>query len=241
MSPNQILSNEKEDTPDWLLRYRPGRRFPRKKFFDSRVVYYPAAGADFHPLEIFGLSGSAHCFVMADYWITRYDAEDFIKSAALPGYSCVSLDSISLADVFHPHWTRHFDKELFEEESRQRFSMVTERFAFFAVFEGVDRFGLLYLGFEAVEAYDRLFCQRRSSAPPYGILVQNHAMGGDWNQMSNPKSYVAQLAAEFGRPKWLVGQDDYEIWNDYLAVSDITHGGMHGHARRLFQDKNSKL
>jgi hypothetical protein len=100
---------------------------------------------------------------------------------------------------------------------------------------------LLYLGFEAVEAYDRLFCQRRSPKPPYGILVQNHGMGGDWNQMANPDSYVAQLADEFGRPRWLIGEDGRENWRDYEPVSDITYGGMHSTARRLLLDKKLDL
>jgi hypothetical protein len=59
-------------------------------------------------------------------------------------------------------------------------------------------------------------------------------MGGDWNQMANPDSYVAQLADEFGRPRWLIGEDGRENWRDYEPVSDITYGGMNSTARRLF-------
>ena len=237
MSPHSILSKEQEQTHEWLMKYRAGRRFPRKKFFGSRIVYYPAAGADFHAAKIFGLSEAVHCFVMADYWITSSEVKYFISNLKLEGYDLHSLVPMPLEDVFQPEYKRHFDVDLREESHRQSFQSGRERFAFFAVFESpVSRLAVLYLGFEAVEAYDRLFCQGRSPKPPYGILVQNHGMGGDWNQMANPDSYVAQLADEFGRPRWLIGQDNYENWRDYEPVSDITHGGMHSTARRLFLD-----
>jgi len=63
-------------------------------------------------------------------------------------------------------------------------------------------------------------------------------MGGDWNQMADPNSYVAQLADEFGRPRWLIGEDGRENWRDYEPVSDITYGGMNSTARRLFLNSN---
>ena len=221
------------------MKYRAGRRFPRKKFFEERVVFYPGAGADFHPLEIFGGAGAAHCFVMADYWITPQQVGDVLSNAHVAGFVLDSLVRLSLEEVFKPNWTRHFDQDLIEEDERLRFFKMinSEGFAFFAVFNnGSRRLALLYLGYEAVEAYDRLFCQGRSPKPPYGILVQNHGMGGDWNQMANPDSYVAQLADEFGRPRWLIGEDGRENWRDYEPVSAITYGGMNSTTRRLFSN-----
>lgn len=238
MHPHQILINENEQTPAWLLNYRAGCRFPRRRFFEERVVFYPAAGADFHPLEIFGVAGAAHCFVMADYWITSSEVEYFISTLKLEGYDLHSLVPVPLEDVFKSKYKRHFDENLREEDLRQSFQIGRERFAFFAVFQSpVSRLAILYLGFEAVEAYDRLFCQGRSPKPPYGILVQNHGMGGDWCPLADPDSHIAQLADKCARPKWLIGQDNYENWRGYKPVSDITYGGMHSVARRLFLDK----
>jgi len=244
MHPHQILINENQETPAWLLNYRAGRRFPRKKFLKERAVFYPGAGADFHPLEIFGGAGAAHCFVMADYWITPHQVGDVLSNAPVAGFGLDSLVQIPLEEVFKVRWTRHFDQDLTKEKTRQNFIKTknTEGFAFFAVFNnGSRRLALLYLGYEAVEAYDRLFCQGRSPKPPYGILVQNHGMGGDWNQMANPDSYVAQLADEFGRPRWLIGEDGRKNWRDYEPVSDITYGGMNSTARRLFLNKKLVL
>ena len=245
MHPHQILINENQETPAWLLNYRAGLcRFPRKKFFQERVVFYPGAGTDFHPLEIFGGAGAAHCFVMADYWFTLQQVADVLSNAPIAGFGLDSLVRLSLEEVFKPNWTRHFDQDLIEEDERLRFFKMinSEGFAFFALFNnGSRRLALLYLGFEAVEAYDRLFCKGRSPKPPYGILVQNHGMGGDWNQMANPDSYVAQLADEFGRPRWLIGEDGRENWRDYEPVSDITYGEMHSTARRLLLDKKLDL
>lgn len=237
MCSQEILNKYKRQTPAWLWNHQAGDRFPRNKFFSSRVVYYPAAGADFHALEIFGGAGAAHCFVMADYWTTVEEAKNLLSNYMPRGLSLVSIDPIPLEDVFKSRWIRHFDQDLIEEEKRQNFlqSINAHGFAFFAVYcDGAQRLAVLYLGFEAVEAYDRLFCQGRSPKPPYGILVQNHGMGGDWNQMADPDSYVAQLAEKFGCPKWLIGQDGFPNWNGYQPVSDITYGGMHSTARRLF-------
>ena len=239
MHPHQILIDENQETPAWLLNYRAGRRFPRKKFLKERVVFYPGAGADFHSLEIFGGAGAAHCFVMADYWFTLQQVADVLSNAHVAGFVLDSLVRLSLEEVFKPNWTRHFDQDLIEEDERLRFFKMinSQGFAFFAVFNnGSRRLALLYLGYEAVEAYDRLFCQGRSHKPPYGILVQNHGMGGDWNQMANPDCYVAQLADEFGRPRWLIGEEGRENWRDYEPVSDITYGGMNSTARRLFSN-----
>lgn len=235
MSPQSILSAEQELTPEWLQTYRPDRRFPRNKFFESRVVFYPAAGTDYHALQLFGESEAAHCFVMSDYLVREEQAHAFLTTPHLPGYACIEIQSLPLEEVWKTKYTQHFfpsDRELDEINSWKQ----PRPFALFAIYEGANRLAVLYLGCESVEAYDRLFCQGRSCKPPYGILVQNHGLGGDWNQMAQPDSYVAQLAEKFGRPRWLIGEDDRKNWRHYEAVSDITNGGMHGLPRRLFKD-----
>lgn len=235
MSPQSILSKEQEQTPEWLMKYRAGRRFPRKKFFGSRIVYYPAAGADFHAVRIFGSSDAAHCFVMSDYLVREDQAHDFLMAPHLPDYACIEIQSLPLEEVWKTKWTQHFFPSVHEIDQIHSWAQ-PHPFAIFAVYEGANRLAVLYLGCESVEVYDRLFCQGRSPKPPYGILVQNHGMGGDWNQMANPDCYVAQLADEFGRPRWLIGEDGRENWRDYEPVSDITCGGMNLTARRLFSN-----
>jgi len=240
MSPQSILSKEQEQTPEWLMKYRAGRRFPRKKFFGSRVVYYPAACDDFHPVRIFGSSDAAHCFVMSDYLVREDQAHDFLMAPHLPDYACIEIQSLPLEEVCKTKWTQHFFPSVHEIDQIHSWAQ-PHPFAIFAVYEGANRLAVLYLGCESVEVYDRLFCQGRSCKPPYGILVQNHGLGGDWNQMAQPESYVAQLADKFGRPRWLIGEDDRENWRYYEAVSDITYGGMHSTSRRLLLDKKLDL
>ena len=234
--PIEILSRKSIEPPKWLSEYHPGDRFYLRNFMKSRVVFYPGAGSDFHPIKLFGSSGAAHGFILVDYGFDAEQAEGILSTCTPSEFSLIHLERLSLDEVFNPTWERHFDLELREEEARGSFSN-PDRFALFAVLEGHTRIAVLYLGFEAVEAYDRLFCQGSSAKPPYGILVQNHGMGGDWCPLADPDSHIAQLAEKFGRPRWLIGQDNYENWRDYEPVSDITHGGMHSVARRLFLDK----
>jgi hypothetical protein len=241
--PIKLLSRNAEVTPTWLRRFKANAPFPRREFFSSRVVFYPAAGDDFHPLRLFGPSDAAHCFVMADYMLKEDTVRHFLEFPQLPGYSCVSIQSLPLEAVWKEQkWTRHFfpnDQELETIERTQSFSQ-GQSFALFAVYDGPNRLAVLYLGHEAVEVYDRLFCQVGSAKKPFAILIQNHGMGGDYNQMATPHSYLNQLANAFGRPKWIVAEDGNCVWFGYEPVSAISHGGMHGLPRRLFRDKFSK-
>ena len=55
-----------EPLPLWLKNYIPETGFPRKDFFNSRVVYYPGSGFDGQPVEFFSQTHSAHCFLYVD-------------------------------------------------------------------------------------------------------------------------------------------------------------------------------
>lgn len=179
---------------------------------------------------------------MADYMVQEDDARSILLLAQIPGYTCLSLESLPLEAVWNKKWTRHFFPDASELGiiRRTQSHFQNQGFAFFAVYEGPSRLAVLYLGHEAVEVYDRLFCQRGSRGKPFAIQIQNHGLGGDWNQMATPHCYLNQLANAFGRPKWIVAEDGNCVWFGYEPVSAISHGGMHGVPRRLFQDKFPK-
>lgn len=236
--PLSILSKRATRVPQWLDSFREGAPFPRRKFFSSRVVFYPAAGGDFHPVRLFGSASAAHCFVMADYMVREEDARSLLMRPQLPGYTCLAIGSLPLDAVWNKKWTRHFFPDAHELETIRRTESYPQGqgFALFAVYGGANRLAVLYLGCEAVEAYDRLFCQRGSGGKPYAIQVQNHGLGGDWSQMATPHCYLNQLADAFGRPEWLVAEDGNFVWVGYKPASAISHGGMHSLPRRLFRD-----
>ena len=56
-----------EATPAWLKSYSKGQAAPLAEFLHSRIVYYPGSAWDWHPIEVFGGSRSAHCFIYVDY------------------------------------------------------------------------------------------------------------------------------------------------------------------------------
>ena len=59
---------ERETAPEWL---GPETRFGPDllgHLLDERVVFYPGAGDDFHPLEIFGKTGEVVPSVWTAWW-----------------------------------------------------------------------------------------------------------------------------------------------------------------------------
>jgi hypothetical protein len=243
--PIDILRSDRICTPNWLKNFKPYRPFPIKKFLGSRVVYYPASGVDFHPVEVFGSAGAASCFVMADYIIPKNDFQSFIRNSwgLVKGYELSYFEELPIGLVLKSKWERHFFPSPDEQDFIRHFQ-APERYAFVGILDshtvsGLERLAFLFLGCEAIEVYDRLFCQRGSSTP-YGVLAQNHAMGGDWTPMADPQGHLARLVDRFGRPRWLMAQQGAHVWRGYHPVSAPSHGGMHGLGRCLHTYKHSE-
>ena len=71
MTTKEYLEQYREDVPEWLRKFQPGESRTLAGFLRSRIVYYPGSGIDGDPVEVFGASHSVHCFVYADYWLSK--------------------------------------------------------------------------------------------------------------------------------------------------------------------------
>jgi hypothetical protein len=157
--PIDILRSDRICTPNWLKNFKPHRPFPIKKFLGSRVVYYPASGVDFHPVEVFGSAGAASCFVMADYIIPKNDFQSFIRNSwgLVKGYELSYFEELPIGLVLKSKWERHFFPSPDEQDFIRHFQ-APERYAFVGTLDshtasGLERLAFLFLGCEAIEVY----------------------------------------------------------------------------------------
>ena len=146
--PIDILGPDRICTPSWLKNFKPYRPFPVKKFLDSRVVYYPASGVDFHPVEVFGSGGAASCFVMADYAISKNDFQSFIRNSwgLVKGYELSYFEELPIDLVLKSKWERHFFPTPDENDFMQHFQAL-ERYAFVGILDSHTAPGLSFFEF----------------------------------------------------------------------------------------------
>ena len=96
MTTKEYLEQYREDIPEWLKAYQRGKSRPLADFLKSRIVYYPGAGIDGDPVEVFGASHSAHCFVYADYWLPKDELTKELHTHGFRGYGI--LDEVSFSE-----------------------------------------------------------------------------------------------------------------------------------------------
>ena len=112
----EYLEQYREDVPEWLKAYQRGKSRSLADFLKSRIVYYPGSGIDGDPVEVFGASHSAHCFVYADYWLPKDELTKELHTHGFRGYDILDEVSFSEREVMDAiPWRRHF---LSEEEMR---------------------------------------------------------------------------------------------------------------------------
>ena len=241
---NERLAFDPQETPDWL------RAHPRldaeiaKKFLAERTAFYPGSGSDLHTLDVFGRSDCIHCFVHADY-LWQCEAQQ------LNGYRIVltqQIDYPSLCRIFeldgsHPFGgsrTRHGNVEAIRNGTS--LWVVYQQSVEVAEVANSKYFALLHVCAEAIWIYWNFWS--RCNFSPYGILLQDHGMGGNWTKFGyseeadTPLFALANASKAF--PNWALVGDNTNCWPSYdLDPSDISNavevGAMHAHIRHLFR------
>ena len=105
----EYLHRASEDTPIWLDQFGEEDSFSAQQFFASRVVFYPGSGTDGHPVKLFGSTHSAHCFVYADYGVSRPVLEEELGHPThhFQGYHSLRLWCWYWSRFgHHRHWVR---------------------------------------------------------------------------------------------------------------------------------------
>ncbi|MBE7496945.1 MAG: hypothetical protein HS117_18545 [Verrucomicrobiaceae bacterium] len=225
---SELLVPFATDPPGWLVHQRAGDLPDLEAFLKSRTVFYPGSRLDGHPMEIFGGSRSAHCFVFVDY---DCYTEEVVSSETLPGGDTFLKDY----DVVNHQYVT--ENELLGGRIHW---LVMERRNNATADQIPTRLCLLLMHWEAVAAYEFLY-GRPQACPPYAVVLQDH--GGDLFGGDSP---LSRLAFKFGKPEWLFVADlsftwMHDIghsstpWPGYERVSSPLPGGDFGTLRSLFR------
>ena len=247
-----LRSNWRESTPEWLEQYRKGQPLPLREFLQSRTVFYPAAGHDGHPVQMFNSSHSAHCFIFVDYakWMDKdHVKEELGGPYGFRGYSILDERDVSQCELLTvaPLRSCHLTPAEMEHAPKPNVgdSCVGRPFALFVVFErrpdyddehGSKRFAVLFLGADGIATYDMLYANGNARAAFAMILEHCDQWGGAWCDIGqgSPCEKVAERSGVYPEIL-LVGA--VEPWVGYEAIPDVdssTGGGAHN-ARRLYR------
>lgn len=240
---------QREQLPDWLATHRPGERPSLRQFFRSRVVIYPGSGFDGSPVRLFGSRHLAHCFVYADYAVTRPELTTQLSEGGFRGYR--TLDRIALREedlvtgTVHYHVTADELLDLGQSAIRQMQPQGTP-FGFLEILErkpplddahGPARLAILFLYADGYAAFDALFCQTDGSAP-YAVVLEDHGFGRCYSTYGND-GLLHRIARRSDRyPQYLwCAVDGTEPWPEYAPVPGfpIEMGGVHGTRRTLLE------
>lgn len=242
------LKRNAEDMPRWLSDHARGMGFAREEFFSSRLVFYPGNGTDGQPVKVFGSTGFAHCFIYADYGLTKQEIMDDLKHPrhGFKGYH--TFDRIELHEhdlaaqspVYHigPNDLSHNYRDIKRPDIAPfGFLEILERNAELDDTNGPIRLAIIFVHADAHAAFDALFCQNSSYGPPCVIVLQDHGFGGDYSKFGSGgiMEKIACRCSVF--PPYLFIADNTDPWANYHRIPDLNGeaGGMHGGMRYLYE------
>lgn len=249
-----LRKHYREDIPTWLADFDGSSEVELRDFFSSRSVFYPGAGTDGHPIEVFAASHSAHCFVYADYMITKDALKQELKKHPFAGYSIIyekEYEENCLFELCPPIET------CIPEDKRERVSSarneMESRFSpylYFIILErspdlddsyGAERIALLYCGTDAFTVFDVLYAN--GNVELFAALLEDYGFGGGYALFGGEKSLLRKIADNGDvYPEFLLSRP-CSVWNDYTLIPhvDCTTGGMHQYERCLYKVNRSDL
>jgi DNA-binding transcriptional MerR regulator len=236
--------------PDWLEKFGQGQGFSVEKFLQSPIVFYAGSGFDGSPVEHFGSSGSAYCFVFADYGVSKAEIEAQLDDPLLGfrGYKSIYRASLLEKEITPDGWRSHIQH--FEVPSGAYVHATVEPYAFIEILErnptlderyGPMRLAVLFVGGDGVATYDALFCQKAAVPPPIAVVLQDHGFGGGYTSFGRNGllERVAKRAVKLPKFLW-IATDSTEPWSGYQVIEGLESmkGGQWRNQRRLYEQKS---
>lgn len=198
----EYFSARREPYPDWLEK----GDYSLRNFFESRTVFYPGAGGDGRPLDIFNSSHSAHCYFFVDqaYSRTNLDSQTGdpptgYKEVCSKQYSAGELKQESIfplpkkqlqqfsspaplaADGDIRGYRSRDDSLLAAADANSAICLrIYERQPGYRENHGARRFAIFCLGMEARTAYEWFYGTMFRGSLPFAIWLQDHGLGGDF-------------------------------------------------------------
>ena len=222
------LKEYKEEIPQWLIDYKPGDQVTFDEFMKCRVGYYPGAEFDGNLVKVGNQSHSVHCFLHADYGVSRAEMEKHLaKPGCLAGYH--SIGRVDWSDTVkvdgHLGWRQlepYCFMEIFERDRDKDDSW------------GAERLAVTFLFADGIHAYEQLFVNQYKKAP-WLFLLQDHGFGGNYDKFGRGGS-LDRIIQKGVKPEFVICGVNTDIWSGYFRIDRVraTCGGMHCTSRRLY-------
>ncbi|MCS6954477.1 MAG: hypothetical protein RMK57_16810 [Bryobacterales bacterium] len=230
----------RESEPEWLnMAEETDNPTVRRKFLrgflGSRIVYYPGAGEDGHPVKLFNRAHAAHSYIYADYGYSRHEVHSIVtphpqsSRRGFRGYRIVTVLDVQREELapWPPRYHLNPEEAPNQSEligSRSPFALlyVFQRLPEFGEDHGAHRFAVLFLCADGFAAYDALFCQPESIARPFCVLIQDYSIfGGNWGRFGRD-GQLEQIARRTNvLPELLlVAYTESEPWHGYVPITE---------------------
>ena len=209
--------------------YWTGDKVSFDEFMKCRIGYYPGAEFDGNLVKIGNMSHSVHCFLHADYGVSREEMEKHLaKDGCLSGYH--SIGRVDWSDAIHIDGHSGFRK--------------LEPYCFMEIFErnadkddswGAERLAVMFLLADGIKAYEQLFVNQYKKAP-WLFLLQDHGFGGNYDMFGRGGALDRTIQKEEDKPEFVICGANTDIWGGYYRMDRVlaTCGGMHRTIRRFY-------
>lgn len=236
MSLHDRLMLDPESIPVWMEKFDGDDDWcSMRDFFAARVVFYPGAGFDGQPVQLFARSNAAHTFLYADSGITHSAllAEINTRATRFAGYKIIGQRSLKASD--DPQLNALFAAPGHLAPDCAPFAevVVLERNAGLAEEHGAKRFALLYVCADALTVA-KAFWVRGKFGAPWSVVLQDHGFGGNSGSFGEGGALTPILAH---RTSVLLVAENTDAWAGFEPIPNIAGepGGQHKHLRRLYR------
>lgn len=259
-----LKQNYREPEPKWLQLAEKAsdpevRREIVNGFLRSRIVYYPGAGRDGHPVKLFNQAHAAHAFIYVDYGLPENEVRKYAEAfpgrpaRGFRGYKHIAILRVKKNEL--TPWPIVWNLSPKEFRPAIGWYPKVEPYALLYVYErqqpygdehGAKRFAVLYLCADGIATYDAIFCQKKSIAAPFCVVVQDHGFGGNWGRYDRDSQLELIARRARVRPELLlVAFQTSQHWHGYVRA-DLDGkalvpepGGMGQHLRTLYERKST--
>ena len=205
----------------------------------GKILYYPGAGTDKSPIELFFNNTDVETIIYADYQIGRSDIEGMLMN--IEGWFMDEISPIAYNELIPKDFKRDSWEEFWPAniESRE-FANPDNAFGLSAKLYNADgvykRF--IHLRTEAIQTYSILI---ENGLNPDIIILQEHGWGGNWSVFGGEDSPLYENAINT-LPEYIfvAGNSNTKPWPNYYRVSDYEIYLPSQHERALFRLKVKK-
>ena len=199
------------------------------------IIYYPGAGFDFGPLNLFSQNNHVKKIIYCDY-SKEFNGEEkrfrIIKMIRRVAGLTISEGPIEL----NPSEFKYTDWDSFWRNNPRdlQFSNPEHAFALkFRLNRNKKAIDFIYFNTEAIGTYEILI---QNKIRPNLIVLQDHGTGSNWDSFAREGSLLYQ-AAENSLPEFLFIAHNTDIWPGYTQYSEysLQEGQTGRHKRALFR------